>query len=50
VRKRGTESFMQPGGKREPGQRVRDTIYAAKLKRDTILPLALSLNDGVQAL
>ena len=29
VRKRGTERFMQPGGKREPGQRVRDTIYAA---------------------
>jgi len=36
--------------KREPGQRVRDTIYAAKLTRDTIRPLALSLNDGVQAL
>ncbi|MBO1906019.1 NUDIX domain-containing protein [Microvirga sp. 3-52] len=118
VRKRGTESFMQPGGKREPGesdldalarelreelgcgvvpgstkklgvfeapaanepgQRVQATIYAAELSggiacqaeiedhtwidprepgdtplapltRDTILPLALSLNDGVQAL
>jgi hypothetical protein len=50
VRKRGTESFMQPGGKREPGRRVRATVYAAKLTRDTILPLALSLNDGVQAL
>jgi 8-oxo-dGTP diphosphatase len=118
VRKRGTESFMQPGGKREPGesdldalarelreelgcgvvpgstkklgvfeapaanepgQRVQATIYAAELSggiacqaetedhtwidprepgdtplapltRDTILPLALPLNDGVQAL
>ena len=118
VRKRGTESFMQPGGKREPGesdldalarelreelgcgvvpgstkklgvfeapaanepgQRVQATIYAAELSggiacqaeiedhtwidprepgdtplapltRDTILPLALSLNDSVQAL
>jgi 8-oxo-dGTP diphosphatase len=118
VRKRGTESFMQPGGKREPGesdldslsrelreelgcdvvpgttrklgvfeapaanepgQRVRATIYAASLAggiacqaeieeytwvdprepgntplapltRNTILPLALSLNDDVQAL
>jgi 8-oxo-dGTP diphosphatase len=118
VRKRGTESFMQPGGKREPGegdldalarelreelgcgvvpgstkklgvfeapaanepgQRVQATIYAADLSggiacqaeiedytwidprepgdtplapltRDTVLPLALSLNDGVQAL
>jgi len=50
VRKRGTERFIQPGGKREPEQRVRATVYAAKLTRDTILPLALSLNDGVQAL
>jgi 8-oxo-dGTP diphosphatase len=118
VRKRGTESFMQPGGKREPGesdpdslarelreelgcgvapgstkklgvfeapaanepgQRVRATIYAASLAgdiacqaeieeytwvdppepgdtplapltRDAILPLALSLNDGIHAL
>jgi len=118
VRKRGTESYMQPGGKREagesdlesltrelreelgctlmpesarrlgvfeapaanePGQRVRATIYAAEvsgpvvpqaeiaelawvdprdpgervlapLTRDTVLSLALSLNDRAQAL
>lgn len=118
VRKRGTDSFMQPGGKREPGesdldslarelfeelgcglvpgstrklgifeapaanepgQRVRAAIYAASLEgaivckaeiedhiwidprepgdtllapltRDTVLPLALSLNDAAQAL
>jgi 8-oxo-dGTP diphosphatase len=118
VRKRGTESFMQPGGKREPGesdldaltrelceelgcsivagsarhlgvfeapaanepgQRVRATVYAARLAgevicraeieeyiwidpretretplapltRDTILPLALTLDDRGQAL
>lgn len=118
VRKRGTACFLQPGGKREPGesdldalarelheelgcsivpgtaeklgtfeapaanepgQRVRAAIYAAslagdvacraeieeyawidprdpgtrnlaQLTRDTVLPLALSLNDRVQAL
>jgi len=118
VRKRGTESFMQPGGKREPGesdldalarelreelgcgivpgsatklgvfqapaanepgQQVRAAVYAVRLAgeivcqaeieehawidpreptgrtlavlaRDTVLPLALSLNDGHQAL
>ncbi|EIM25171.1 NUDIX hydrolase [Microvirga lotononidis] len=118
VRKRGTASFMQPGGKREPGesdleslarelseelgcglvpgsasklgifeapaanepgQRVRAAIYAARLEgvisckaeiedhvwidprepgdtplapltRDTVLPLAQSLNESDQAL
>ncbi|MEE1610684.1 NUDIX hydrolase [Microvirga sp. CF3016] len=118
VRKRGTESFMQPGGKREPGesdldalarelreelgcsivagsakllgvfvapaanepgQQVRAAVYAARLAgevicraeiedhiwidpreprdtplapltRDTILPLALALDDRGQAL
>lgn len=118
VRKRGTESFMQPGGKREPGEsdlaslareieeelgcaivqgtarsigifeapaanepghRVRAAVYSvclsgeiccqaeiaehvwvnpqepggrplAPLTRDYILPLALTLKDGVQAL
>ncbi len=118
VRKRGTESFMQPGGKREPGESdlaslareigeelgcallpdsaqrlgtfeapaanepgrsVRATVYAARiagqvrcqaeiaehiwidprepggtrlapLTRDVVLPLAASLNEGLQAL
>lgn len=40
VRKRGTEAFLQPGGKPEPGETARETI-ARELSEELLLNLPL---------